>query len=124
MSSLKKIDKIQHSHFLVIYSAIFAENSRIYGNELFQELYLAHRCHQQTRAHHPQGDKRPWYRSPINECGEKDIPERTFHNHIDSIYDIFGLEIKCDRSLGYDLQNHHHALADAEACAYIAMKIL
>ena len=46
-----------------------------------------------------------WYRSPINECGEKDIPERTFHNHIDSIYDIFGLEIKCDRSLGYYLAN-------------------
>ncbi len=25
---------------------------------------------------------------------------------------------------GYDLQNHHHALADAEACAQIAIKIL
>jgi DNA polymerase-3 subunit epsilon len=25
---------------------------------------------------------------------------------------------------GYDLANHHHALADAEACAAIAMKIL
>ena len=25
---------------------------------------------------------------------------------------------------GYDLTNHHHALADAEACAHIAMKIL
>ena len=25
---------------------------------------------------------------------------------------------------GYQLQNHHHALADAEACAYIAKKIL
>ena len=25
---------------------------------------------------------------------------------------------------GYDLQNHHHALADAEACAAIARKIL
>ncbi|MEF9923443.1 MAG: 3'-5' exoribonuclease [Muribaculaceae bacterium] len=25
---------------------------------------------------------------------------------------------------GYDLQNHHHALADAEACAAIAIKIL
>ena len=24
----------------------------------------------------------------------------------------------------YDLINHHHALADAEACAYITMKIL
>ena len=25
---------------------------------------------------------------------------------------------------GYELKNHHHALADAEACAYIAMRIL
>ena len=25
---------------------------------------------------------------------------------------------------GYDLTNHHHALADAEACAHIALKIL
>ena len=25
---------------------------------------------------------------------------------------------------GYDLENHHHALADAEACAQIAIKIL
>ena len=25
---------------------------------------------------------------------------------------------------GYNLPNHHHALADAEACAWIAMKIL
>ena len=25
---------------------------------------------------------------------------------------------------GYDLTNYHHALADAEACAYIAMKLL
>ncbi|MDE5709318.1 MAG: 3'-5' exonuclease [Alistipes sp.] len=25
---------------------------------------------------------------------------------------------------GYDLQNHHHALADAEACAHIALRIL
>jgi DNA polymerase-3 subunit epsilon len=25
---------------------------------------------------------------------------------------------------GYDLEHHHHALADAEACAAIALKIL
>ena len=28
------------------------------------------------------------------------------------------------RACGYDLTNHHHALADAEACAYIAMTLL
>ena len=25
---------------------------------------------------------------------------------------------------GYDLKNHHHALADAEACAFIALQVL
>lgn len=28
------------------------------------------------------------------------------------------------KACGYDLRNHHHALADAEACAAIALKIL
>lgn len=28
------------------------------------------------------------------------------------------------KACGYNLENHHHALADAEACAAIAMKIL
>lgn len=28
------------------------------------------------------------------------------------------------RHVGFDLRNHHHALADAEACAEIAMKII
>ncbi len=28
------------------------------------------------------------------------------------------------RACGYDLTSHHHALADAEACAYIAREIL
>lgn len=28
------------------------------------------------------------------------------------------------KACGYDLENHHHALADAEACAQIAIKIL
>jgi hypothetical protein len=53
-----------------------------------------------------------WSRSPINESGESRIPERTFHNHIDSIFDIFGLEIKCDRSLGYYLANSEDIESD------------
>lgn len=28
------------------------------------------------------------------------------------------------RTCGYDLRNHHHALADAEACAAIALRLL
>lgn len=47
---------------------------------------------------------RLWQRSPINELGER-MPERTFHNHLQAIYDTFGLEIKNDRSLGYYIAN-------------------
>lgn len=46
-----------------------------------------------------------WSKSSLNENGESYLPERTFHNHIDSIYETFGLEIKCDRSLGYYIAN-------------------
>lgn len=47
---------------------------------------------------------RAWRQSSLNEGGQ-DIPERTFFNHKDAILDIFGLEIKCDRSLGYYIAN-------------------
>ena len=47
---------------------------------------------------------RLWERSPLNETGEK-LYERTFHNHREAIADTFGIEIKCDRSLGYYIAN-------------------
>lgn len=46
-----------------------------------------------------------WYRSPLNERRDKELPERTFHNHREAILDTFGIEIKCDRSLGYYIAN-------------------
>ena len=34
-------------------------------------------------------------------------------------------QLQCSAAAcGYDLENHHHALADAEACAAIALKLL
>ncbi len=47
---------------------------------------------------------RLWQRSALNEDGEK-LAERTFHNHREAIEDTFGIEIKCDRSLGYYIAN-------------------
>ena len=47
---------------------------------------------------------RLWERSPLNETGEE-LYERTFHNHREAILDTFGIEIKCDRSLGYYIAN-------------------
>lgn len=46
-----------------------------------------------------------WAHSPINKLGENYLAERTFHNHREAILDTFGIEIKCDRSLGYYIAN-------------------
>ena len=45
-----------------------------------------------------------WERSSMNDDGEP-LAERTFHNHRIAIEDTFGIEIKCDRSLGYYISN-------------------
>ena len=41
-----------------------------------------------------------WRKSPLNET-RAPLSERTFFNHRDAIFDIFGIEIKNDRSLGF-----------------------
>lgn len=46
-----------------------------------------------------------WRVSPLNERRDRELPERTFHNHRQAILDTFGIEIKCDRSLGYYIAN-------------------
>lgn len=43
---------------------------------------------------------RRWLRSSLNEDG-KELPKRTFHNHIESILEEFDVEITCDRNDGY-----------------------
>ena len=43
---------------------------------------------------------RSWESSSFNEDG-RPMAERTFHNHREAILDMFGIEIKNDRSLGY-----------------------
>lgn len=53
-----------------------------------------------------------WSRSPLNTFGENYLPERSFHNHRKAIFDTFGIEIKCDRSLGYYIANSDDLEAD------------
>ena len=43
---------------------------------------------------------RRWMRSSLNESG-KELPKRTFHDHIESILEEFDIEITCDRTDGY-----------------------
>ncbi len=45
---------------------------------------------------------RLWENSALNEDGAP-LAERTFHNHRRAIEDLFGIEIKSDRSMGYSL---------------------
>ncbi|MDR1224442.1 MAG: 3'-5' exonuclease [Tannerella sp.] len=58
-------------------------------------------------------------------------PDYVFHCTCKAARAAFGKEILPNHKLhtvaahcGYDLRNHHHALADAEACAVIALQIL
>lgn len=41
-----------------------------------------------------------WQKSPLNDT-HAPLSERTFFNHRDAIFDIFGIEIRNDRSLGF-----------------------
>ena len=59
-----------------------------------------------------------------------DYPEYTFFCTCIASRRFFGKQLAhhdletVSRRCGYDLRNHHHALADAGACAWIAMQIL
>ena len=59
-----------------------------------------------------------------------DYPDYTFHCTCRASRKRFGKELPNHQlqtvalRCGYDLRNHHNALADAEACAWIAREIL
>ncbi|MBQ9547585.1 MAG: 3'-5' exonuclease [Bacteroidales bacterium] len=59
-----------------------------------------------------------------------DYPDYVFHDTLAASRRHFGWRIPNHQlqtvaaACGYDLTHHHHALADAEACAHIAMAIL
>ena len=61
---------------------------------------------------------------------QMDYPDYKFHCTCRASRKIFGKTLPNHQlktvaaHCGFDLTNHHHALADAEACAVIAMKIL
>jgi DNA polymerase-3 subunit epsilon len=59
-----------------------------------------------------------------------DYPDYEFHDTLAASRRHYGRRLPNHQlqtvaaACGYDLTNHHHALADAEACAFIAMKLL
>ena len=60
---------------------------------------------------------------------QMDYPEYIFHDTLTASRRHFGRCLPNHQlhtvaaACGYDLVNHHHALADAQACAAIAMKL-
>ena len=61
---------------------------------------------------------------------QMDYPDYEFRDTLAASRQFFGQRLPNHQlqtvaaACGYDLTRHHHALADAEACAVIAMKIL
>ncbi len=61
---------------------------------------------------------------------QMDYPDYEFHDTLAASRNHFGCSLENHQlhtvaaACGYDLTDHHHALADAEACAHIAIKIL
>lgn len=61
---------------------------------------------------------------------DMEYPEYEFHCTLQASQRVFGGQLPnhqlhtVSEACGYCLENHHHALADAEACAAIALKIL
>ena len=61
---------------------------------------------------------------------QMDYPDYEFHDTLAASRQHFGCQLPNHQlqtvaaACGYDLVNHHHALADAEACAVIAMHLL
>ena len=66
----------------------------------------------------------------VFECYRMDYPEFVFHDTLAASRRYFGEQLENHQlqtvaaACGYVLTNHHHALADAEACAWIAREIL
>lgn len=46
-----------------------------------------------------------WEQSSLNDRRGEPLSNRTFFNHLEAIRDTFGIELKCDRSLGYYIAN-------------------
>ena len=63
-------------------------------------------------------------------CYQMDYPDYRFYDTLTASRRQFGQSLPNHQlqtvavACGYDLQNHHHALADAEACAAIALYLL
>ena len=66
----------------------------------------------------------------VHKVYQMDYPDYDFYDTLAASRRFFGRTLPNHQlqtvaaACGYDLKHHHHALADAEACAQIALKLL
>ena len=66
----------------------------------------------------------------VHKVYQMDYPDYDFYDTLAASRRFFGRTLSNHQlqtvaaACGYDLKHHHHALADAEACAQIALKLL
>ena len=66
----------------------------------------------------------------VHRVYQMDYPDYQFYDTLAASRRFFGMSLPNHQlhtvaaACGFDLTNHHHALADAEACAHIALQIL
>ena len=66
----------------------------------------------------------------VHRVYQMDYPDYRFYDTLRASRRHFGCRLPnhqlqtVSAACGFDLQHHHHALADAEACAHIAMQLL
>jgi DNA polymerase-3 subunit epsilon len=65
----------------------------------------------------------------VHKMYQMDYPDYEFHCTLRASRKVFGKKLPNHRlptvalHCGFDLANHHHALSDAEACAWVAMRV-
>jgi len=68
---------------------------------------------------HPEPEYYQWFCQHVHGLSEEDTENAPVFPDLEK-HQLQTVAAAC----GYELENHHHALADAEACAWIAKEIL
>jgi hypothetical protein len=82
-----------HSNFRIFAVAKKIESNHMSGNVYKRYVWLLDLINRSNGITQEEINNK-WQRCSLNETGER-LPPRTFHNHLQKIYDIFGVKIVC-----------------------------